>query len=80
MKRWKDMWKATHENYQRILKMSERDQEAYFKERNKVLYGIDDDEDDDWYDDDDDDDIPEGCAACGGPYPQCTTSCKLFDD
>ena len=26
------------------------------------------------------DDIPEGCAACGGPYPQCTTSCKLFDD
>lgn len=28
----------------------------------------------------DDDDIPEGCAACGGPYPQCKTSCKLFDD
>lgn len=24
--------------------------------------------------------IPPGCAACGGPYPQCKTSCKLFDD
>lgn len=24
--------------------------------------------------------IPEGCLACGGPYPECTTSCKLFDD
>lgn len=29
---------------------------------------------------DEDDDIPEGCAACGGPYPDCKTSCKLFDD
>ena len=27
-----------------------------------------------------DDDIPEGCAACGGDYPNCTTSCPLFDD
>ena len=25
-------------------------------------------------------DIPEGCAACGGPYPDCKTSCPLFDD
>ncbi len=23
---------------------------------------------------------PEGCRACGGPYPDCMTSCKLFDD
>lgn len=30
--------------------------------------------------DDDDDDIPEGCRACGGPYPSCTSSCPLFDD
>lgn len=30
--------------------------------------------------DDSDDDIPEGCAACGGPYPSCTSSCPLFDD
>ena len=29
---------------------------------------------------DDDDDIPEGCAACGGDYPNCTDSCPLFDD
>lgn len=27
-----------------------------------------------------DDDVPEGCAACGGPYPDCTSSCPLFDD
>ena len=34
-----------------------------------------------YFDDDcDDDRIPTGCMACGGPYPQCTTSCKLFDD
>lgn len=26
------------------------------------------------------DDIPEGCIACGGPYPDCMTSCKIFDD
>lgn len=29
---------------------------------------------------DDDDGIPEGCAACGGDYPNCTTSCPMFDD
>ena len=23
--------------------------------------------------------IPAGCSACGGPYPLCKTSCKLFD-
>lgn len=27
------------------------------------------------------DDIPSvGCRACGGPYPYCKTSCKLFDE
>lgn len=36
-------------------------------------------DEDDW-DRDDDSEIPSGCAACGGPYPQCKTSCKLFDD
>lgn len=25
-------------------------------------------------------DIPEGCRACGGEYPHCTSSCPLFDD
>lgn len=30
--------------------------------------------------DGDDDDIPSGCEACGGPYPHCKTSCKIFDD
>lgn len=23
---------------------------------------------------------PAGCMACGGPYPYCKSSCKLFDD
>ena len=23
---------------------------------------------------------PAGCRACGGQYPACKTSCKLFDD
>lgn len=26
------------------------------------------------------DDIPEGCSACGGPYPDCKYSCPLFDE
>ena len=41
-----------------------------------------------WYIDNEDeiinssygDDIPECCSACGGPYPSCMTSCKIFDD
>ena len=24
--------------------------------------------------------IPAGCMACGGPYPDCKSSCKLFDE
>lgn len=28
----------------------------------------------------DDETPPFGCRVCGGPYPQCKTSCKLFDD
>lgn len=24
--------------------------------------------------------IPECCKSCGGPYPSCLTSCKIFDD
>ena len=35
----------------------------------------------DWErDDEKENDIPWGCKVCGGPYPQCKTSCKLFDD
>ena len=29
---------------------------------------------------DDDEEMPFCCSACGGPYPNCMTSCKLFDD
>lgn len=31
-------------------------------------------------DDDDDDEIPEGCLACGGPYPDCSDSCPIYGD
>ena len=24
--------------------------------------------------------IPSGCRACGGPYPECRSSCSLYDD
>ena len=24
--------------------------------------------------------IPEGCAACGGPWPNCKDSCSLYDE
>ena len=26
------------------------------------------------------DEEPEACKACGGPWPDCMDSCKLFDD
>lgn len=25
-------------------------------------------------------DMPECCVACGGPYPDCISSCEMFDD
>ncbi len=24
--------------------------------------------------------IPVGCSACGGPYPDCMSSCPIYDD
>lgn len=24
-------------------------------------------------------DIPEGCEACGGPYPDCKASCRMYE-
>ena len=47
------------------------------EEQNEDLYEDIYESDDDDYGDDE---VPEGCAACGGPYPYCTTSCPLFDD
>lgn len=32
-----------------------------------------------WDEDDEEDKMPSGCVACGGPWPQCTSSCKLYD-
>ena len=26
------------------------------------------------------DDVPECCRACGGDYPNCASSCPLWDD
>lgn len=37
-------------------------------------------DEDDYEPDADEDGVPFGCQACGGPYPQCKTSCTLFDD
>lgn len=28
----------------------------------------------------DDEGMPEGCAACGGDWPNCTDGCPLYDD
>lgn len=25
------------------------------------------------------DEKPEGCTACGGPWPDCIYSCKIYD-
>lgn len=49
---------------------------------NNDLYALDDDELFDYIFDYDyeEDDIPEGCIACGGPYPSCKSSCNLFDE
>ena len=30
--------------------------------------------------DDEPDDMPYCCKSCGGPWPSCKTSCKIFDD
>lgn len=37
---------------------------------------MDDDDFDPW----EDSEIPGCCIACGGPYPDCVSSCKIFDD
>lgn len=29
---------------------------------------------------DDGDSMPAGCAACGGPWPDCQSSCKMYDE
>ncbi|MBO4579336.1 MAG: hypothetical protein J5715_04185 [Clostridiales bacterium] len=29
---------------------------------------------------DDEEGVPEGCQACGGPYPNCIEGCNMFDD
>ena len=70
-----------------LKKGNDRDREI--EELDRWLYDddyfdFDDDEDeeDDYYDSASHlyDDVPEGCIACGGPYPDCTSSCSLFDD
>lgn len=43
-------------------------------------YTMDDDNFTDIYSVGYDEDMPECCAACGGPYPDCMDSCSIFDD
>lgn len=50
---------------------------AWLKE---PLFQLHEDDEFDEEDDYDPDYIPEGCRACGGDYPNCTSSCPLFDD
>ena len=45
-----------------------------------VDYGHEHDYDDYYSNVLDIEDEPECCKACGGPYPSCKTSCKIFDD
>lgn len=65
------VWECTECGYRNSISADEiYDSEESFR-NNFTLWNSDDD---------DEDDIPEGCRACGGPYPNCTTSCPLFDD
>ncbi len=38
------------------------------------------DKDNECINDDCYDDTPECCVSCGGPYPDCQSSCNIFDD
>ena len=44
------------------------------------IMDIDDWDEDDLDDEEDEDGIPFGCSACGGPYPDCISSCNMFDE
>jgi len=44
-------------------------------DESEIIWVNDDDEDED-----NEDAVPEGCVACGGPYPLCKDGCPLFDD
>ena len=43
-----------------------------YRKQGKELYLV--------YDEDEEDEIPEGCMACGGPYPDCSDSCPIYGD
>lgn len=51
-----------------------------YDEENDCEYVVFDEEYEGYYDEVSEEDLPDCCAACGGPYPQCMTSCKIFDD
>ncbi|WP_163428033.1 hypothetical protein [Eubacterium pyruvativorans] len=45
------------------------------------IYYYHDEEDFGWWWEMDDDDMGDGCAACGNPaYPECMSSCPMYDD
>lgn len=45
--------------------------------KSEIIFDTDTDS---FYSTDNNVDIPAGCSACGGPYPNCKSSCPLFDD
>lgn len=45
------------------------------EDNGKGVYFCPDCRDIDW-----DDDMPYCCQACGGNYPECMSSCTIFDD
>ncbi len=58
-----------------------------FVENEEVIQeSVFEEEDFDEYDDiyerpyNDEEEMPDCCRACGGPWPNCKTSCKIFDD
>lgn len=46
----------------------------------EMEYEYEGDDEEEWSSEEVGDTIPAGCRACGGPYPYCKTSCKLFDE
>jgi DNA-directed RNA polymerase subunit M/transcription elongation factor TFIIS len=51
-----------------------------WKEEQEEESGFYDYDDDDYDDDYDESEEPECCRACGGPWPDCESSCTIFDD
>lgn len=65
-------WECSKCGAEGSLEYDEVNKEDYIK--------LADEEYENLYDSPNEDNMPECCIACGGPYPDCMTSCKIFDD